>query len=81
MSDKTSENPLKRFWHAWKRFGQFIGDWLARIVLTIFYFTIFLPFGLGVRLGADPLDIRRHPPEWVGRTTDDKTLEDVRRLG
>jgi hypothetical protein len=81
MSDKTSENPLKRFWHTWKRFGQFIGDWLARIVLTFFYFTIFLPFGLGVRLFGNPLDIRPRPAVWVTRTTQDKTMEDVLRLG
>ena len=79
MSDPT-QNPLKQFWHAWKRFGQMMGDFLARIVLTLFYFTIFLPFGLGVRLGSDPLDLRRRAPAWVGRSTHDKTLEDARRL-
>jgi hypothetical protein len=75
MSNSSeNEGLLKRFWESWKRFGQMIGDILARIVLTIFYFTIFLPFGLGVRLGADPLDIRRRSPAWVKRTTTDKTI-------
>ena len=36
---------IKDFWHNWKAFGQFLGDWLARVVLTIFYFTILIPFG------------------------------------
>ena len=72
---------LRKFWHAWKRFGQFIGDLLGRVVLTIFYFTLFMPFALGVRLFADPLAIRPEVgAKWVERTTHDLTLEDSRRL-
>ncbi len=71
---------LKKFWHAWKAFGQFIGDLLARVVLTLFYFTIFVPFGLGVKLFSDPLQIKSPPAEfWRSRTTGDQTLEDVLR--
>lgn len=74
-------NLLKRFWSAWKKLGQFIGDWLARIVLTVFYFTIFLPFGLGVRLFSDPLKIRAgYPLQWQERKTHDLHIEDARRL-
>ncbi|GAB4577789.1 MAG: hypothetical protein Fur0022_05210 [Anaerolineales bacterium] len=72
---------LKRFWHNWKKFGQFLGDWLARIVLTVFYFTIFLPFGIGVRLLMDPLKIKPgHPLTWQERKTQDLKLEHGRRL-
>src|SRR6185503_9025048 len=46
---------LRKVWEAWKRFGQFIGDQLGRVVLTIFYFTLFMPFALGVRFFSDPL--------------------------
>ena len=52
---------LKRIWEGWKRFGQWIGDMLARVVLTVFYFTIFVPFGLGVRFFSDPLAIKTRP--------------------
>ena len=70
---------LKRFWEGWKRFGQWMGDAIARVILTIFYFTIFLPFGLMVRLFSDPLDLKPTGVEhWVSRTTTDKVLEDVR---
>ena len=73
---------MKKFWEGWKRFGQFIGDALARVVLTLFYFTIFLPFGLAVSLFMDPLMIKKHPgSNWLARTTHDKTLEDARRQG
>ena len=71
---------LKRFWERWKRFGQWIGDMLARVVLTIFYFTVLLPFGLGVRLFGDPLAIKTRPADlWLPRKTLDQTMEDVRR--
>ena len=70
---------LKRFWEGWKRVGQKIGDVVARVILTIFYFTIFLPFGLVARLFTDPLTLKSEEREhWVSRMTGDKTLEDVR---
>ncbi|RMG96095.1 MAG: hypothetical protein D6706_10790 [Chloroflexi bacterium] len=74
-------SPLRKFWEAWKRFGQLIGDFVARIVLTIFYFTLFVPFGLGTRLFSDPLDLKpRSESHWQERTTKDNTLDDARRL-
>lgn len=72
---------LRKFWEAWKRIGQFIGDFIGRTVLTVFYFTLFMPFGLGVRLFGDPLAIRpASRTKWVERKTNDLTLEDSRRL-
>jgi hypothetical protein len=50
---------LGKIWQIWKRIGQAIGDFIGRIVLMIFYFTFFLPFGLGVRLLSDPLSIKQ----------------------
>jgi hypothetical protein len=72
---------LRKIWHAWKRIGQFIGDQVGRVVLTLFYFTLFVPFALAVRLFADPLAMRTHVrAKWLERTTHDLTLEDSRRL-
>lgn len=72
---------LKKFWHAWKRFGQVMGDFIGRVVLTVFYFTLFMPFGLGVRLFGDPLALRPSgPSKWLERTTKDLTIDDTRRL-
>jgi hypothetical protein len=73
---------LRQLWHIWKRIGQAIGDLLARVVLTLFYFTILLPFGLGVRLFSDPLDIQENIEGalWLERTTNDLTVDDARRL-
>ena len=34
---------LRKVWQAWKRFGQFMGDLVGRLVLTLFYFTFSCP--------------------------------------
>ena len=68
---------LNRAWNTWKRVGQAIGDFIARIVLTIFYFSLLLPFGIGVRLFSDPLNLRtKEELGWIKRTSRDITLED-----
>ncbi|MCE7939428.1 MAG: hypothetical protein DYG90_12775, partial [Chloroflexi bacterium CFX6] len=33
----------------WRRFGHAMGDALARVVLTVFYFTVMVPFALLAR--------------------------------
>ena len=72
---------LDRFWRAWLRFGRFMGDWIGRLVLTVFYFTIFVPFGLGVRFFGDPLAIKPgRRAKWLARETTDLTFKDARRL-
>ena len=72
---------LKKVWEAWKRIGRFIGDQVGRVVLTLFYFTLFVPFALGVRFFGDPLAIGPQArAKWLERTTQDLTLEDSRRL-
>ncbi|MCB0166413.1 MAG: hypothetical protein KDI79_19440 [Anaerolineae bacterium] len=70
----------KKLWAGWKRFGEMIGNFLARIVLTLFYFTFFVPFAIGVRLLSDPLNIKELPAElWRPRTTGDQQLEEALR--
>lgn len=49
---------IRNLWEWWKRVARKIGDFQARIILTIFYFIILGPFALGVRLGSDPLAIK-----------------------
>jgi hypothetical protein len=74
-------NTLRKVWHTWKSIAQFVGDWIGRMVLTVFYFTLFTPFGLGVRLGSDPLAIKHgHEARWLVRITRDPVIDDARRL-
>jgi hypothetical protein len=60
VSTKASKKPItmKNLWKWWKRVARKIGDFQARIILTIFYFIILGPFALAVRLWSDPLAIK-----------------------
>ena len=46
---------VERVWQGWKRFARKAADLQARFLLGIFYFLIFGPFALAIRLGWDPL--------------------------
>ncbi|MFZ0544842.1 MAG: hypothetical protein WAM60_05365 [Candidatus Promineifilaceae bacterium] len=71
---------LRTIWETWKRFGRFMGNIITRIVLTLLYFTVFVPFGIGARLFTDPLHIKTDRMEyWNPRKTGDKTLEEITR--
>jgi len=75
-------NLLRRVWNLWVPIGHFIGNWIARTVLTIFYFTILLPYGLGVRFLSNPLSIKKPlRVSWSERTPVGTDLEKCRRLG
>jgi hypothetical protein len=45
-------------WAAWKRLARRIGDFQARVLLTMFYFIVLAPFALIVRLISDPLALK-----------------------
>ena len=70
-----------QIWKKWLAFGRMIGDFIGRLVLTIFYFTIFVPFGLITRFLRDPLTLRiSNSIRWTERATTDRMLDDARRL-
>lgn len=72
----------QRIWEGWKAFGRAVGNILARIVLTIFYLTVFIPFGLASTLFGDHLKIKAMPMEfWQPRETPADDLESARRQG
>lgn len=71
---------LKRIWEAWKRIAHKIGNFQARLILTILYMILVLPFGLGVRLFADPLRIRKKPSSWLDREEVSADIKWARRL-
>ena len=51
---------LSRIWAGWKRFGRLLGAVQAEIILFLFYFLIFTPCGLIMRLfGYDSLRTRK----------------------
>jgi hypothetical protein len=66
---------LKRIWEAWKRIAHKIGNFQARLILTILYVILVLPFGLAVRLFADPLQIRKKPQGWLDRENPSRDMD------
>ncbi len=57
---KTSA--VKRLWERWKRVGKRIGDFQARLLLSVFYYVVFAPFAIAVRWLSDPLAIKDGAP-------------------
>jgi hypothetical protein len=52
---------LRAAWRWWTRVARRIGDFQARIILTVFYYVILAPFALILRRG-DPLGIGAGAP-------------------
>lgn len=68
---------------AWKRFSlviAIIGEYQGRFVVTAFYFTIFVPFGIGSRLMTDPLR-RKDTPHWHERPAVPTDLDSAQQQG
>ncbi len=59
---------LRHIWEAWKDIAHQIGTFQARLLLTILYFVLVLPFGLVVRWFSDPLRIKKRPAQWLDYT-------------
>jgi hypothetical protein len=66
-------------WKRWTIVGEVYGDFQARLFATLFYFTILVPFGLGVRLTGDPLRLRGTGGTWLKRAAVGSNLDDARR--
>lgn len=66
---------------AWDRFqiiGQANGDYVARFVTTLMYFTVLIPFALIARYLVDPLDMRKTAhANWRARKQVGTTLQEA----
>jgi hypothetical protein len=66
---------------AWKKFGHTIGNFQARILLTVIYSLLILPFGLVVRVFSDSMHMKKRPEKWFDHPANPNTLEEARRQG
>jgi cytochrome b subunit of formate dehydrogenase len=72
---------------AWERFSilaRIFGDMQARVIATLMYYTIILPFGLIMRAGDNPFHQRagdRTAASWIKREPVDNSLEGASRQG
>ncbi len=72
----------KKFWSEWKITSRYIGEFQSRLLLSLFYFTFLVPFGLLARLFDRSLDLRFHQPKqtgWVKRSPAQDSLDEARR--
>jgi hypothetical protein len=70
--------PLKA---GWNKFGHAIGNFNARVLLTVLYSIVILPFGLAVRFFSDSLHTKKRPEAWFDHPAIPNTLEEARRQG
>ncbi|MBM3463350.1 MAG: hypothetical protein FJX76_14710 [Armatimonadetes bacterium] len=56
---------MNRTWERWKQLAQRAATFQARALLTVFYYTVLVPFGLVVSLFGDPLRIRHKEGGWT----------------
>ena len=56
---------LSRVWQIWKGVAHAVGTFQARVLLTIFYLLLVLPFGILTRLFSDTLRTKRRPSHWL----------------
>jgi hypothetical protein len=68
-------------WNAWKSRTHDIAEFQSRFLLTVFYFTVLVPFALLTRLFSDPLRLRRHAPgtAWCTWAARDSSIDAARR--
>lgn len=74
---------MGELWHKIKRGAQTVGDFQARLILTILYGLLVLPTGLISRLGGDLLESqpRRDGSFWRARPPEQTSLRPARRQG
>jgi len=65
----------------WKKIGHAIGNFQARILLTVIYYVLVLPFGLVVRVFSDSMHMKKRPEKWFDHPPIPNTLEEARRQG
>jgi hypothetical protein len=51
----------------------------VRVLLTVFYGVLVLPFGLATRLFSDPLRIKKTPTEWLDHPDEAYDLDWARK--
>lgn len=71
---------------AWQRFGiiaKNYGAMQARVIATLLYFTVILPFGLLMQLGDHPFkqNAAHTTPKWETREPVEHSLEAAKRQG
>ncbi len=67
---------FSRFWAGWRELAGYFADFQSRWLLTVFYFTLALPFGILASLFMDALHVHRaaETSGWINRI---KQIDDI----
>jgi len=70
---------LKNFSQRWQKVAKRIGDFQARLILSLFYLLIVLPIGLIARMFSDPLALKKSAAHWNAKPSSPSRIDDARR--
>jgi len=72
---------VRKLWERWKQVARKIGDFQARVLMTLFYFLILGPVAMVIRWQSDPLAIKVTTPRgWRdSEARGGKAMEHARR--
>jgi len=73
------KSKLIALWQGWVKVAKKIGDFQARLILSVFYLLVIIPIGLIARLFADPLGLKKNRATWESKPSSTPRLEDARR--
>jgi hypothetical protein len=64
----------------WRLYFRQAGGFQSRLLLSLFYYVVLLPFGVLVGMMGDPLGLKAPPGDsfWKSRNADSQKLEDAR---
>ena len=73
---------MKRFWAAWVKIAEIIGNAQMIVILTAIYWTMLLIVAVPFKLFSDPLLLKPNKKiEWHKRPVQKHDLESLRRQG
>lgn len=81
LKNESSDTSLpfrKRLWKAWLIVSHKIGVFNSRVILTLFYFLIIMPYSILMMPFVDFMRIKSKQT-WIKRQTYDLTIDDAKR--
>jgi hypothetical protein len=72
--------PIAFVWDRWNRLMHGVGNFQARLILTLMYYVVVMPFGLIVRSFTDPLRIKHPPTAWLAHSDEKMDMDWAKRL-
>lgn len=70
----------KVIWNKWLSFSHKVGNFNARIILSLFYFLFVTPLAIGVKLFSDPLRVKKKTSSyWIEKEQKRQGIEEAKR--